>query len=69
MKSSVLERKKVVGNYKIETPGNIWFHGIVCLRSKMYAYKCGKKAKKKVNAICKSQSTIRKVEDYKKMFG
>ena len=33
--------RKVNGNFKIETPKNIWIGEFVCLRSKMYAFKCG----------------------------
>ena len=35
------KNKKVLGNFKIETPQNICIEEFVCLRSKMYAFKCG----------------------------
>ena len=34
------KNKKVIGKFKIETPKNIWIDEFVCLRSKMYAFKC-----------------------------
>ena len=40
------ENKKVVGKFKIETPKNTWIDEFVCLRSKMYAFKCGDNSKK-----------------------
>ena len=39
------KNKKVIGKYKIETPKNIWNDEFVCLRSKMYAFKCGDDSK------------------------
>ena len=39
---------KLFGKYKSETPKNIWIDEFVCLRSKMYAFKCGDESKKKV---------------------
>ena len=38
----------------------------VCLRSKMYAFKCGDDSKNKLKGISKSQSKNIKFEDYKK---
>ena len=32
--------KKVIGKFKIETLKNVFIDEIVCLRSKMYAFKC-----------------------------
>ena len=40
------KNKKVIGFFKIETPKSIWIHEFVCLRSKMYAFKCGNDSKK-----------------------
>ena len=42
------KNKKVLGRFKIETPKNIWIDEFVCLRSKMYAFKCGKDSKNKL---------------------
>ena len=57
--------KKVIGKFKIETPKNIWIDEFVCLRSKMYAFKCGGDSKKKLKGISKSQSKNFKFEEYK----
>ena len=42
------ENKKVVGKFKIETPGSIWIDEFVCLRSKAYAYRCGGESSNKL---------------------
>ena len=49
------KNKKVIGKFKIETPENVWIHKFVCLRSKMYAFKCGDDKKNKLKTISKSQ--------------
>ena len=58
--------KKVIGKFKIETPKNIWIDEFVCLRSKMYAFKCGNDSKNKLKGVSKSQSKNIKFEEYKK---
>ena len=60
------KNKKVIGKFKIETPKNIWMDEFVCLRSKMYAFKCGDDRKNKLKGLSKSQSEIIKFEEYKK---
>ena len=60
------KNKKVIGKFKIETPKNIWIDEFVCLRSKMYAFKCGDDSKNKLKGISKSQSKNIKFEEYKK---
>ena len=60
------KNKKVIGKFKIETPKNIWIDEFVCLRSKMYAFKCGNDSKNKLKGISKSQSKNIKFEEYKK---
>ena len=60
------KNKKVLGRFKIETPKNIWIDEFVCLRSKMYAFKCGEHSKNKLKGISKSQSKNIKFEEYKK---
>ena len=60
------KNKKVIGKFKIETPKNIWIDEFVCLRSKMYAFKCGDDSKNKLNGVSKSQSKNIKFEEYKK---
>ena len=60
------KNKKVIGKFKIETPKSIWIDEFVCLRSKMYAFKCGGDSKNKLKGISKSQSKNIKFEEYKK---
>ena len=59
------QNKKVIGIFKIEKPKNIWIDEFVCLRSKMYAFKCGDDSKNKLKGNSKSQSKIIKFEEYK----
>ena len=42
------KNKIILGKFKIETPEIIWIDEYVCLRSKMYAFKCGNDNKKKI---------------------
>ena len=56
---------KVIGKFKIDTPKNIWIDEFDCLRSKMYAFKCGDDSKNKLKGISKSQSKHIKFEEYK----
>ena len=58
------KNKKVIGKFKIETPKNIWIDEFICLRSKMYAFKCGNDSKNKLKGISKSQSKLIKFEEY-----
>ena len=60
------KNEKVIGFFKIETPKSIWIDEFVCLRSKMYAFKCGNDSKNKLKGISKSQSKNIKFEEYKK---
>ena len=60
------KNKKVIGKIKVETTKNIWIDEFVCLRSKMYAFKCGDDSKNKLKGISKSQSNNIKFEEYKK---
>ena len=60
------KNKKVIGKFKIETPKNIWIDEFVCLRSKMYAFKCGGDSKNKLKGISKSQSKNIQFEEDKK---
>ena len=61
-----IKSKKVNGKFKIETPKNNWTDEFVCLRSKMYVFRCGDDSKNKLKGISKSQSKIIKLEEYKK---
>ena len=58
--------KKVIGKFKIETPKNIWIDEFICLRSKVYSFKCkdNKEDKNKLKGISKSQSKHIKFEEY-----
>ena len=60
------KNKKVIGKFKIETPKNFWIDEFVCLRSKMYAFKCGDDSKNRLKGISKAQSKNIKFEEYKK---
>ena len=60
------KNEKVFGFFKIKTPKNTWIDEFVCLRSKMYAFKCGDDNKKKLKGVSKSQSKNIKFEEYKK---
>ena len=59
------KNKKVIGKFKIETPKNIWIDEFVCLRSKMYAFKCADGSKNKLKGISKAQSKNIKFEENK----
>ena len=64
------KNKKRLGFFKIETPKNIWIDEFVCLRSKMYSFKCGDDSKNKLKGISKSQSKHIKFDEYKNcLFG
>ena len=58
------KNKKVIGKIKIETPKNIWIDEFVCLRSKMYAFKCGDDSNNILKSIFESQLKNIKYEEY-----
>ena len=60
------KNKKVIGNFKIETPKNIWIDEFVCLRSKAFSFKCNDntESKNKIKGISKFQSKHIKFEEY-----
>ena len=62
------KNKKIIGIFRIETPKNIWIDEFVCLRSKVYSFKCknNDENKNKIKGISKSQSKHVKSEEYKK---
>ena len=35
------KNKRVIGKFEIKAPKTIWIDETICLRSKMYAFKCG----------------------------
>ena len=66
MKYLVIKTKKVIGKFKIETPKNFWIDEFICLKSKVYSFKCGKDNKIKLKGVSKSQPKHIKFEVYKK---
>ena len=60
------KNKKVIGKFKIETPKNVWIDEFICLRSKIYSFKCkdNTESKNKIKGISKSQSKHIKFEEY-----
>ena len=60
------KNKKLIGKFIKETPRKNWIDEFVCLRSKMYAFKCGNDGKNKLKCTSKSQSKNVKFEEYKK---
>ena len=59
-----IENKKIIGQFKIETPESICIDEFVCLRSKMDSFKCGDDSKNKLKGISKSQSKHIKFEEF-----
>ena len=69
MDYSVIEKKRVNGKLEIETPKNIWIDDFVCLRSKMYSFRCRDVRKNKLKGNSESQLKHIKFEEYKKSVG
>ena len=67
MNYSVIKTKKVISKYKIETPKNIWIDEFDCLRSKLYAFKCGDDSEIKCKVFLKVNQKILNLK-FKKMF-
>ena len=59
------ENKKLIGKIKIETFKKIWIDEFVCLRSKMYSFKCGDNSKNKLKCISQSYSKIIIFDEYR----
>ena len=66
MNYAVKNIKKLLVFFIIETPKNIWIDKFVCLRSKMYSFKCGDDNKNRLKGVSKSQSKHIKFEKYKR---
>ena len=49
------KNKKVIGKFKIDTPKNVILDDFVCLRSRMYSFKCVDDSKNELKGISKSQ--------------
>ena len=62
-------KNKTLGFFKIEAPKKIWTDEFVCLRSEMYAFKCGDDGKNKLKGNSKSKSKNIKFDEYKKCLG
>ena len=60
------ENERVIGEFKIETPKNIWIDEFVCLKSKMYSFECQDVFKNILGGISKLQSKHIIIEEYKK---
>ena len=59
------KNKKVNGKFKIKTLKKIWIDEFVCLRSKMYSFKCGDNSKNKLKYISQSYSKKNNFDEYK----
>ena len=64
----IFSNKKVIGKFKLETPKKIGLMKFVCLRSKVFSFKCGDDIKNKLTGFCKPQSKHNKYEEYKNCF-
>ena len=60
------KNKKVIGEFKIESPINIWIDEFICARCKMYAFKYENDSKNKLKHFSKCQPKHIKFEEYKK---
>ena len=63
IKSYSVTKIEKKGKYKLETPKSIWIDEFVCLRSKMYVFRCEDDSKNKFKGISKSQSKNNKFEE------
>ena len=66
MNYSVIKTKKLLVNLKQKLPKNIWIDEFVCLRNKMFPFKCGDHSENNLGGVSKSQSKHIKFEEYKK---
>ena len=56
----------MIGKFTLETPKNLGIDEKVCLRSKLYYFKCGDDSENKLKGFCRSPSTNIKFEEDKK---
>ena len=63
------KNKKVIGKFKTETPKNIWIEEFVCLKSKMYWFKCGDDIMKNLEGFPEPQPKHKKFEGCKMKLG
>ena len=61
------KNKQYNGNFKIETPKKIIIDEVVCLRKKMYAFKCGDESENKIIRISKSYQRLLNSKKIKKV--
>ena len=65
MNYSLTKTEKVIGKFKIETRENVWTEKFICLRSKVYSFKCGDDNKKNSKGNSRSQTKPIEFEEYK----
>ena len=64
------KNEKDIGKFKLEFPYSIWIDEFVCLRNKIYSFKCGNDNRTKLKGISESQSKHNKFEEnYNCLFG
>ena len=59
------KHKKVIGKFKIETFKSICIHEFICLRSKMYSFKCGDDSKNKLKVFLNLNQSILNLKSIK----
>ena len=50
----LFSNKKIVCEFKIETPKNVWIDEFVCLKSRAFSFKCSNKSTKNLKGNSKS---------------
>ena len=60
------KNEKVIGEFKVETPENIWIDEFFVLRGKMYSFKRRNDSKININCYSKFQSKHIRFEEYEK---
>ena len=65
IKSAEKKQKNDWKNQKT-TPKHVWIDEVICLRSKMCAFKCANCSKNELRGICTSESKNNELEQYKK---
>ena len=65
MNYSVIKVRKFLGKFRIETPKNFRIDELICLRSKMYAFKSGDDSKKNKNEFLRVNRKILNLKNKK----
>ena len=62
------KNERISGIFRMEISKNVWIDEFVCLRSKMYAFKCGDSCSSKNRLKCFSKSQLKNIKlvEYKK---